>query len=256
MGKSIHKNFTIIVAFTLVMIIVSIFFLFKIRSSINISINLTNIVASFSALMGSLATVWGVYLKYFKKEVKEINKELLENHDLFFQFPKFNFRFKTTRICDNDAKNEVLKLILIQKTKAGIKHFTELAKRLDIMCKEECPCISVYELKRINLECIHQILTDYNNFYKNGYYADEEKEMIEYALLKFNKIHEPAINIVLKAIESIDDDFKYSECIKSTQAVIFDMAKAAYFLTFNDVNKTIPAINGFFDNKYFRRREY
>ncbi len=212
-------------------------------------------VATMIASIGSLAIIYFTYLKPKHKTVIE-NAELLINHTIFSELPKYKMMYITNFVCENKSKEEVVRSIVIHTIDAGIKHLKELAEKIDNSCDGDCPCMTPYDMRSVNEECFYNIIHEYNNYFKDGSFSDTEVDLIAHALEKFNKIHDSSVQMVYSAIDMTNKNFQYTSCAKTIQNLIFGTYLASYILTFRDAKETIAAINGFFDDKDFRKREY
>lgn len=233
--------------------------------------NVQNFIAEFDKLVPSTGTVgaifaagaiilagYAIYTEYKKRKnaKAKLKSELLTNHAVFNELPKYKLLFMTNFVCENKTKEEVLRAILIHKIDSGLTHLHALAEEIESYCDESCPCTSAAKLRNLNETCIHNIVYSYNNFYKDGNYSAEEIDLIQHALDKFNMIHAPAVQMVQEAIEMTNDNFMYTTCAKTIQTMIFNIYLAAFTLSFRDCLKTITEINGYFDGKEFKKRIY
>jgi len=213
---------------------------------------------SISSLITALVGGAVAYKKYFSKKKKNLaKKELLTNHIIFSKLEAMKINIEMNFICEGEITKElVLKNLMLNKIDIGIKYLKQLAIAVDNLCDGTCIHNNINNnietLKKLNNECLNNIIHDYNNYFRNGDYDNKEIECLEYALKKFNKIHQPAINVIFRALSLLSNDFMYSVCYKVKQDAIFYAYLTAYNFTLIDNIEVVESINGWFHNKKFK----
>lgn len=209
------------------------------------------IIAGVITLAGAVIALIKEIKTNQKNKKKELEKAKLTNHYLFTELKRYISSIDNNNICPDDpTKNKVLKLIFKKKLESAIIIFTDLAEVVDNICTKNCEiCPQTTILIKLNNEAINNLIQSYNHFHQNGDYTSEQVKMVDYALVKFNMIHEKAVDLCMDSIDMLEGNSMYDSCTISLQSMLFNMYLAAFIMTFNDIKKTADQINGYYKNK-------
>lgn len=195
-----------------------------------------------------------------KLETALTSKESLIGHSLFKSLYhhrnivlfKFNLNDKT--------KTNIFKDILINKIDVWGNELLSFARKIDKLCKQPClgnGCvIPMVDLIEMNRRLLNDGVLKYSTYFNNDEYTDEEKEMLRYAMEKFNNFHTHNVEYVIRTIEAIATNSKYTECTKTLQSYVFTAYECAMNNMIHEAESSLSSINGYFAGKEFIARKY
>jgi hypothetical protein len=209
------------------------------------------IIAGTIALASAIISLIKEIKTNQKNKKKELEKAKLTNHYIFTELKRYISSIDNNNVCPDDpTKNKVLKLIFKKKLESALTIFTDLAEKVDSLCTKDCEmCPQTIILTKLNNDALNDLIKSYNHFHQNGDYTPEQVKMIDYALVRFNMVHEKAVDLCLDSIDMLEGNSMYDSCTVSLQSMLFNMYLAAFIMTFSDIKKTADQINGYYKNK-------
>lgn len=171
-------------------------------------------------------------------EIQSSEKDLLVNHYLFNRIQELITHIDLKFALPNKAKELVIKDILKNIMLVYQKALYNLADEID-----KNPEITDEELSKLHLKVFTESIYDYTNFYFNGYYTNEEKQVFSIIMPKFNKWHYPRIQFMQESIDRISKCIFYKDA-KTKSSVIFDVYTGTFSDTILDAELTLNELNG------------
>jgi hypothetical protein len=195
-----------------------------------------------------------------KLETALASKQTLIGHSLFkslyhhrnIVLYKFNL---------NDInKTNIFKDILIHQIDIWGNELLSFARRIDKTCNPVCSSskclIQMTDLIEQNRRLLNDGVLRYSSFFNNDEYTEEEKDMLRYAIDKFNIYHAHNMEYIIKTIEAITTNSKYTECAKTLQSYVFTAYECAMNNMIHEAENSLQVINGYFTGKEFIARKY
>lgn len=195
------------------------------------------------------------FLKYFIKENTSLPSLL--KCDIFPHSKNILMKINNSFKLQNDpTKEAIFKELLLQYVIILMAGFYSTAKEIEELCLKKCNGCKLDVLKslKIHNDNLDEAIHKFNNFHIYENYTNNEREMISYAIHKFNEWNEPNLEQLKKAIVSLHTDnviFK-NTCTKLITVSVFTVAQGYLELMQVNAAKAIEDINGYFLNKTFR----
>lgn len=218
------------------------------------------LLTTATGLLSAIVVLLQKIKKFKKLESVLASKESLIGHPLFKSLYyhrniilyKFNLNEPT--------KTNIFKDILINKIDVWGNELLLFARQIDKMCKQPCigdKCvISMIDLIEMNRRLLNDSILKYSTYFNNDEYTEEEKDVLRYALEKFNSFHAHNIEYVIRTIDAISTNSKYTECTKTLQSYVFTAYECAMNNMIHEAESSLSLINGYFNGKKFTTRKY
>ena len=209
-------------------------------------------------VLGILTTLitFGLVIKYTypiikdirnsKKKSESLDKGMLLNHDFFLDLDKMlNYDIKNMNF-GSEGKNYIAKLLLKTKINTFIKKTQKFIKNTNFK-------ISVNDCKKLILNNIYECISEYEIKFMSHAYTNEEKEIFNIILKKFNENHLKNEDLI---ITSINDRFD-SDVYQNTHARLcysLDMMAIPFDFLIQEVESVFIEMNGDLEGKKIHNR--
>ena len=203
----------------------------------------------YRALITAAGTIIAAIIGYFSYKKKRIQNKFgekkLKHHSAHLRIKDFKEYINYGIGAESSGRENIVKDFLLQMLDIYQTKLEEISETVDN--KD----LTNEELKKLNLEKLHEGIDERSTYFYCDEYTEEEREALELLVKKYQTKQKNRINHLKDSIKKAVDNKYYNDQI-TMQALIFDkcVGEFAHILTwFEDI---IDDINGDFDNLKFK----